>query len=306
MGALRQAIELQNSGKYICLYSVVDLHSLTEKFIPRGKSREIFDMAVDLLALGINPKKSIFFLQSHILEHAALAWIFNNLTPVGRLTGMIEYKEKIAQGQSANVGLLDYPVLMAADILLYRAKFVPVGEDQRQHLELARDIARNFNSRFDKTFPEPVAILGETPRIMSLTNPSKKMSKSMPGGCLYLTDSPKVIREKIKTAVTDSFSEIGYDPVHRPAVSNLIRIYSEFSGESVKKTVEKFKGVKYSEFKKELAELIIKKLRPFQKKRERLAKNKGEVSAILEKGRKRAEKIASENFKEIKGKVGLI
>ncbi|MGB9608814.1 MAG: tryptophan--tRNA ligase [Minisyncoccia bacterium] len=306
LGAIQKAIELQNSNKYNCFYFVADYHSLTVKFNPQEKKEEIFNMAVDLLASGINPQKSIFFIQSHLNEHPALAWIFNNLISVNRLSGMIEYKEKIQEGQIPNVGLLDYPVLMAADILLYNADFVPVGEDQLQHLELSRDIARIFNSRFGKTFKEPKAILTKIPRVMSLNNPHKKMSKTLPQGCLYLSDSPEIIKQKIKSAVTDSESTIGYDPENRPGISNLILIYSEFALASPEKIVKQFKNKGYFEFKNSLAELIISKLKPIQEKRIKLLKNKKEVLKILESGAKKAGKIANINFKKIKTKIGLI
>ncbi len=306
LGALKQAVERQDSGKYECFYAIADLHALTERYSPKDKVREIFDMAVDAMAVGIDPKKSIFFIQSHVSEHANLGWIFNTITPMGRLEGMIEYKEKVSERQSPNVGLFDYPVLMAADILLYKASLVPVGADQRQHLELARDVARTFNARFGKTFPEPKALFAKAPRIMSLNNPSKKMSKSIPGGCIYLTDSPKAIREKVKTAVTDSHSEVGYDPEKRPAVSNLVLIYSEFSGESPSEVVKKFKGVRYVEFKSELAELIIRSLKPIQQKRIKLLKNKKATMTVLEKGTEKARRIARVNYSEIKKRVGLI
>lgn len=306
LGAIKKAIELQNSNQYNCFYFIADYHSLTTKFDPKEKKEEIFNMAVDLLAGGINPKKSIFFIQSHLNEHTALAWIFNNLISVGRLQGMIEYKEKIQEGQIPNVGLLDYPALMAADILLYNADFVPVGEDQMQHLELTRDIARIFNSRFGKTFKEPKAILTQIPRVMSLNNPNKKMSKTLPQGCLYLSDSPETILQKVKTAVTDSESKIGYDPENRPGISNLILIYSEFSGLTPNQIVLNFENKGYFEFKKSLAELIILKLKPFQEKRKELLKNKKEVLKILGAGAKKAQKIAEANFKKIKSKIGLI
>lgn len=219
---------------------------------------------------------------------------------------MIEYKEKLSEGQSANAGLFDYPVLMAADVLIYKAKLVPVGDDQSQHLELARDIARTFNARFGKTFPEPRAIHTKALRIMSLSNPAKKMSKSIPSGCLYLTDSPKVIREKVKSAVTDSFSEVGFSLEKRPAISNLVLIYSEFSGESTDKVVKEFKGVKYTEFKSELAELLVRKLKPIQARREKLLRSKNKTLSLIRKGELRASKISEATLAEVKKKVGLI
>lgn len=306
LGMLKNAVTLQNSGKYRCFYFIADYHALTQHYQPKEKSQEIFKMAVDALAAGLDPQKSAIFIQSHILEHANLAWIFNTITQEGRLRGMIEYKEKISEGHSANMGLLDYPVLMAADILLYDADFVPVGEDQKQHLELARDTARAFNKRFGKTFKEPKAILTKAPRVMSLNNPNKKMSKSSPNGCLFLSDSPKIIRRKIMTAVTDSLHGVDYDPKNRPGVSNLVLIYSELSGKPIPQIVQKFKNAGYKEFKEELAEVVIKALKPFQQKQEELLKNKSYVTKTLADGAKTARIIAAKKLGEIKKKVGLI
>ena len=306
LGVIKKAIELQNENKYKCFYFIADYHSLTVNFNPKEKKEEIFNMAVDTLALGINPSKSIFFIQSHILEHTNLAWIFNNLISTGRLSNMIEYKEKIQEGHNPNVGLFEYPVLMAADILLYNADFVPVGEYQLQHLELTRDIARSFNNRFGKTFKEPKEILTKISRVMSLNNPNKKMSKTLPGGCLYISDPEEVIKQKIKSAVTDSESTIDYNPEDRPAISNLVLIFSEFSGMTPNQIVEKFKNKGYFEFKKELAEVILKKLKPIQQKRKELLKNKKDVIKILNQGSKKASEIAKINFKKIKEKIGLI
>lgn len=306
LGMLKQAVELQNSNKYRCFYLIADYHALTQRYKPQEKAEEIYKMAVDALAMGLDPKKSIIFIQSHVLEHANLAWIFNTITPVGKLQGMIEYKEKLSEGQIPNTGLLDYPVLMAADILLYKAEFVPVGEDQRQHVELTREIVRTFNDRFGKTFKEPKAVHTKAPRIMSLDNPLKKMSKSMPAGCLYLADSSETIKEKTKRAVTDSFTTIKYDPLRRPAISNLVLIYSEFSGVPISEVVKKFKNAEYGKFKEDLAETIIKILKPFQEKRAKLIKNKRLVMKILADGEKNATLIAKTTMKEISKKAGLI
>ncbi|OGY58225.1 MAG: tryptophan--tRNA ligase [Candidatus Colwellbacteria bacterium RIFCSPHIGHO2_12_FULL_43_12] len=306
LGMLKQAAELQNSNKYRCFYFIADYHALTQKYNPKEKAEEIYKMAVDALAMGLDPKKSVIFVQSHVPEHANLTWIFNTITPVGKLQGMIEYKEKLNEGQSPNTGLLDYPVLMAADILLYKAEFVPVGQDQRQHIELAREIVRTFNDRFGQTFKEPKAVLTKATRIMSLDNPEKKMSKSIPAGCLYLSDSPSVIREKIKRAVTDSSSSIDYDPEKRPAVSNLVLIYSEFSGLTTTDVVNKFKGFGYGKFKEELAEVVIKKLKPFQEKRGKLIKNRKLVMKTLEGGARKARLIAKKTMAEVNKKAGLI
>ncbi len=306
LGMLRQAVDVQNSGKYKCFYFIADYHALTLKYEPKEKREEIYKMVADALAVGLEPKKSTIFIQSHIPEHANLTWIFNTITPVSRLQGMIEYKEKISEGQPPNTGLFDYPVLQAADILLYKAEFVPIGEDQLQHLEMTRNIARIFNRRFGQTFKEPKALLTKAPRIMSLDNPNKKMSKSLPHGCLYLSDSPEVIREKIKAAVTDSGKEINYEPQNRPAISNLVLIYSEFSGISISGVVRKFKGAGYAEFKRDLAEVIIKTLKPIQARRLKLMRNRKQVMKILKEGAEKARLIAQATMEEIRKKIGLI
>lgn len=306
LGAISQLVDLQKNPEAERFYFIADYHGLTQKYIPEEKSREIYEMAIDALSLGIDPERSVFFIQSHVLEHANLAWILNNITPVGRLENMIEYKEKIEEGQSPNVGLFDYPVLMAADILLYKGNLVPVGEDQRQHLELIRDIARIFNRRFGKILPEPKAIYSKAPRIMSLDNPKKKMSKSSPHGCLYLTDSPEVVRRKIKAAVTDSGREIIYRPKAKPAIANLLLVYSEISSQPINSIVKKYSGANYSSFKNDLAELIIKKFSVFQKSKEELISNPKAVYHVLTEGANKARAIAAKNLRLIQEKVGIL
>ncbi len=306
LGFLRQAVGLQEKPGYRRFYCIVDLHSLTGRYSPKEKSKEIYELAVDFLAGGIDPKKSTLFIQSHMKEHTELAWIFNTLTSLGQLERMVEYKEKVAQGLTPNAGLFNYPVLMAADILIYKAELVPVGDDQRQHLEFARDTARAFNHRFGETFPEPKAILTKAPRVMNLNNARVKMSKSFPAGCLFLTDKPQVMREKIMRAETDSHSEIGYDPVRRAAISNLVMIYAELSGLSTSQVDKMFKGKGYAEFKKELAELVIKTFKPFQESRAKLFKSRAQVMRILEQGAKVARPVAQATMVEVRRKVGLI
>ncbi len=310
LGMLRQAVDIQNSGKYSCLYFIADYHAMTQRFTASDMQTRVFDLAVDLLAAGIDPKKSILFKQSDVLEHANLAWIFNCLLSMGELQRMVEYKEKVSEGHVPNVGLFDYPALMAADILIYKGEFVPAGEDQRQHIELARTVARTFNSQFGKdgseTFPEVKIHTTKTPRVMSLSDPLKKMSKSQPQGCVFIHDSAEVIKKKVMSAVTDSMTDISYDAVNRPGLSNLIMLYSEFSGLPIEKIVANSKGKKYSEFKGELAEVIIKTLKPIQEKRAKLLKNKKAIYKILADGAKRAQKLASKTMEEVREKTGLL
>ena len=306
LGAIKQLVELQNKSDYKRFYFIADYHALTQNYNAKDKSKEIFNMIVDSLAAGIDPKKSVFFVQSHISAHNNLAWIFDTITSTGELSRMIEYKEKVAEGHVPNAGLYTYPVLMAADILIYNADFVPVGDDQRQHVELTRTIARTFNTRFGKTFKEPKTLNAETSRIMSLSDPAKKMSKSIQGGCLFLSDSPEIIKKKVMSAQTDSERTIGFDPAKRPAVSNLVSIFAAFAGISPQKVVKKFEGKGYVDFKKELATLLIEKLKPIQKKRAELMKNKKKVMKIMEDGAKVARPIAEKTLEGVKNKIGLI
>lgn len=302
LGALKNFVELQNSGKYECLFFIADYHSLTIDFDPEKKAEEVLGVAEAYLAAGLDPKKSTLFVQSHIPESTELAWIFNTIAPVGELERMTQYKDKSANQESVNVGLLTYPLLMAADIFLYDSKIVPVGDDQLQHLELARTLARKFNNRFGQTFSEPQALLTKTPRIMSLNDPMKKMSKSQPEGCLFLDDSPKDIESKIKRAVTDSGSEVKFDLQNKTGVSNLLLIYEALTGETVANLEKKYAGKGYGQFKSDLAKVATDALAPF---RESKASDK-KLKTILASGDKKAKKLASAKMKEVKKKLGLL
>ncbi|MEK7555649.1 MAG: tryptophan--tRNA ligase [Patescibacteria group bacterium] len=324
LGALKNFVDLQNSGKYQCYFFIADLHALTENPEAKDLKVNIMNLAADFLAAGLNPKKSIIFQQSQVGFTQELKWILSTLTPVSELLRMTAFKEKILQPlkageaekitkekfdeivEKSNFGLAEYPVLMAADILLYNAESVPVGEDQLQHLEFARTLARKFNRKFGQTFIEPKAILTEVPRLMSLDDPFKKMSKSMPTGCLFLDDSEKIIREKIKRAVTDSGNEIKYDIKNKPAISNLIKIYQALSGETIKKIENKFKNKGYGDFKKDLAEIIIDYIVPFQKRKKQLKTQSQKIKKILETGAKEARIVAQATMGEVKRKIGLI
>src|SRR3989344_7463910 len=248
LGALKQFVEIQNSGKYRCYFFIADYHALTTEH--EDLKNKILDVTASYLAAGLDQKKSIIFLQSDISEHTELAWILSTVASFGELGRMTQFKEK-SEGQKDNInlGLFGYPVLMAADVLLYDATTVPVGDDQVQHMELARTLARKFNSKFGKVFTEPKAMLSSAARIMSLTDPEKKMSKSEPKGCLFLDDSPKEIKEKIAAAVTDSGSEITFDEDKKTAVSNLIRIYGLLAKKTFEEVTAEFRGKGYADFK---------------------------------------------------------
>lgn len=308
LGAIKQWIDLQNEHE--CFFFIADLHAITEPYESKEFSRRVFDIALDYLAFGLDPKRCTIFAQSHIPEHAELMWLLATITPIGELERMTQYKEKAQQfsAQGVNAGLLMYPVLMAADVLLYKAEAVPVGEDQLQHLELARTLARRFNSRFGKTFPEPQAILSkEGAKIMSLQEPTKKMSKSEKSeGYIALSDPPDMVQKKIRRAVTDSGSGIVFDPKKKPAISNLLNIESFFSGKSIKELEMMHKGKGYEDFKKGLSDLVARMLDLLQKKRGGLAQNPDYIKAILQAGEQKARKIAQLTLAEVRAKMGLM
>lgn len=309
LAAMKNWVELQNNPDYDCIFSIVDLHAMTIPYETSKFQAAIYDAVLDNLAAGLDPGKCTIFTQSQIKEHAELTWILSTLTPVGELERMTQYKEKAKeQKKEVNAGLLTYPVLQAADILLYNTDFVPVGKDQEQHVEFTRTLARKFNSRFGKIFKEPQALIPKVgAKIMSLTDPLKKMSKSHGSeSCLALFDSDDEIRRKIKISVTDSGKEIKYDGKNKPAISNLLTIYHLFSGKPIKEIEKKYKDKGYADFKKDLAEVIIEYLKPLRKKREELEKNPDYVKNILEQGKARAQKIASAAMAEVKKAAGLL
>lgn len=306
LGALKNFVELQNSNKYRCIFAVVDLHSLTEDYDPRQKPEQILGVAADFLAAGLDPERSIIFLQSKVPAHTELTWIFSTLTPMGELERMTQFKDKASrQSENINAGLFTYPVLQASDILLYSPKSIPVGDDQAQHLELTRTIARKFNNRFGKTFLEPKILLTHTPRVMSLKDPSKKMSKSEPVGCIFLDDSPEVIHDKLRSAVTDSGSAIFYDRENKPAISNLIEIYAAFSGEEISEVQAQFVSTSYSAFKIALADLIANHFTEFRKKKKLLMAKPRLLKKILAEGSEQANKIAEKKMREVRKRIGI-
>lgn len=305
LGALKNFVALQNTNKYECFFFIADLHSLTEDFEPKEKAKQIIELSADYLAAGLNPKKSVLFLQSSAPAHSELAWILNTITPMGELRRMTQFKDKGGEQETANVGLFDYPVLMSADILLYDTKFVPVGDDQLQHLELARTLARKFNAKFGKVFIEPQPLLTQTPRVMSLDDPTKKMSKSRPTGCIFLDDSPEEIHKKVMRATTDSESVIHYDAQNKPGISNLLRIYSSLSGELIPELEKKFTGMNYSELKIGLSNLIANHFAEFRKNKKAILKNKRVISTALASGNKKAQKISALKISKVKTKLGL-
>lgn len=307
IGALSQWVEMQN--EYNCVFCVVDYHAITVKQDPEELRKLSMELIKTYLAVGIDPRNSILFKQSTVPAHTELAWILNCCgARVADLNKMTQFKDKAGKDkESATVGLYDYPVLMAADILLYNTEIVPVGEDQRQHVELARDIARRFNSEYVEIFKIPEAVVRkEGARIMSLQDPTKKMSKSDESsvGCIDLLDDIESVKKKIMRAVTDSGSEIKYDLKNKPAVSNLLTIYSHLDNRTIKEIEEEYVNKGYGDFKKGLSEVVVRFIQNFQDKY--YALSDGQVMDILEDGRQRAEKIAQETLGKARRAIGII
>lgn len=306
LGAIKNWVKLQD--EFESIFCVVDMHAITVPQDPEELRKKTIDLAKIYIASGIDPKKSPIFIQSHVHEHAELAWILNTIAKMPELDKMTQFKDKTQKGgrESAGVGLYDYPVLMVADILLYDAEKVPVGEDQVQHVELTRTLGKRFNSRFGETFiiPEP-HVVKEGMRIMALDDPTKKMSKSAASEYNYiaLTDDAETIRKKIKKAVTDSGSEIKYQD-NKPALKNLINIYCGFSDKSPKEIETMYVGKGYGDFKNDLTEVIISGLKPIQEKMKALSDEK--VLKILEDGASRVRSLAQKKIKEVKKKVGFV
>ncbi len=307
LGAIKNWVKLQQKND--CIFFIADLHSLTVPYNPKKLQENILEATKAHLAAGINPKKSIFFVQSHLKEHPELAWLLNTICPVSELKRMTQYKEKSQKfKKNINAGLLNYPVLQAADILLYKTEKVPVGKDQVQHIELTRTIARKFNNRFGKTFTLPEPLLPKKgAKIMSLENPRNKMSKSdKEKSCIFLFDSQKEIKEKIMSAKTDTGKEIKYNPKTKPGISNLLLIYSLFSNKEIEEIEKEFKNKGYAEFKKSLSQLLINSLGSFREKRKELSKKEDYIKKVLNQGAKKAKKIAQKTIQEVRKKMGLV
>lgn len=302
LGAIKKWIELQDQNEAI--FAVVDYHAITTPFANKELRQNILDTALDYLAAGVDPEKSALILQSQIPEHLELAWIFSSITPLSWFERVPTYKEKMVENPKyVSLGLLSYPALMAADILLYKTTHIPVGEDQLPHIELTNQISKRFNNMFGKTFEKVKPILTKGARVMSLQNPTKKMSKTGDEG-IALSDEPDVIRKKIKKAVTDSGAEIRYAE-DKPAISNLLTIYSEFSHKPIKEIEQKYTNGGYAEFKNDLAEIIIESLKDFREKRKKLLENKDYILQVLRAGQEKAEPRAEKTLKEVKEKIGI-
>src|SRR5450755_852682 len=309
LGALRQWVTLQDT--HDAVYCVVDLHAITLPHDPAALRQRTRVAAAQLLGAGLDPQRCIVFVQSHVPEHAELAWILGCITGFGEASRMIQFKDKAAKAGSdqASVGLFTYPVLQAADILLYATDQVPVGEDQRQHLELTRDLAQRFNHRFGATFVVPGPyILPALAKITDLVEPAAKMSKSSssPQGIVDLLDEPDVIRRKISRAVTDTGSEIRADEQAKPGVTNLLRIYSALSGEGVAALEARYAGGGYGTFKKELAEVVVDALAPIRERTEKMLADEAGLDRLLAAGAARAREIAGRTMGTVRDRVGFL
>ena len=307
IGAIRNWVSLQD--EYDCYYSIVDLHAITIPQVPKDLRKNTLELLAVYLACGLDPEKCTLFIQSHVPAHAELAWVLNTMTYMGQLSRMTQYKDKSKRlGENVNVGLLTYPVLMAADILLYQTDLVPVGEDQKQHLELARDLAIRFNNRYTPTFkvPDPL-IKKEGARIMSLQDPSKKMSKSDDNENAYILilDKPDDIRRKIKRAVTDSIGEVKYRD-EQPGIKNLMEIYSAFSGCSLEDIEKRYDGLGYEKFKEDVAEVIIEGLNPIQEKYREYMNNKDFLEKVYKEGAEKARYVSNKTLSKVYRKVGFV
>ncbi|HEY5388762.1 MAG TPA: tryptophan--tRNA ligase [Thermoleophilia bacterium] len=308
LGAVKNWVAMQRT--HDCVYCAVDLHAITVRQPRAELRRNTVDLVNLFLASGVDPERSIVFVQSHVPAHTELMWILNTITYMGELRRMTQYKDKTdgAEGESVAVGLFDYPVLMAADILLYRADAVPVGEDQKQHVELTRDVAERFNNAFGKAFvvPEPI-IRTEGARVMSLDDPAKKMSKSAGSENSYVAvmDPPDVIRRKIRRAVTDSGTEVRGGP-DKPALTNLLDIYSALSGDPVDEIVQRYDGKGYADLKADLGEVVVSALAPIQGRIRELEADRSYTLDVLKTGAERAEAIAALTLAKVRERVGLV
>ncbi len=309
LGALKNFVKLQDEHE--CLFFIVDQHAIT---VPQDRlelRKKIKELTALYLACGLDPEKATIFVQSEVPGHTQLAWMLTCNTSMGELERMTQFKDKsqkqAAKGQGIGVGLFMYPVLMAADILLYDVDFVPVGDDQKQHLELTRDLAERFNNRFGETFKIPEPLIAKTgARIMSLQEPTKKMSKSddNPRNFILMTDEPNVIRKKIKSAVTDSDGIIAFDRENKPGLSNLLEIYSVITGESIDSIVARYEGCGYGQFKSDLAEVVVAELEPIQNRMKELL-NSPIIDEVLDRGAEQANKLAFKKVKKVEHKMGL-
>ena len=308
LGALRNWVAMQD--EYNCVYCVVDEHAITVRQDPAALRRQTIELFAQLVACGIDPEKSILFIQSHVPAHAELAWVLNCYTMFGELSRMTQFKDKSARhADNVNAGLFTYPSLMAADIVLYQADLVPVGEDQKQHVELTRNIVQRFNGVYGDVFTMPEAYIPKVgARVMSLNQPENKMSKSIPEGCVYLMDSPDEIMRKFKRAITDSDTErcIRYDRAAKPGVATLMDIYAAVTGKTYEQIEAEFEGKGYGAFKPTVGEAVVELLRPIREETTRLLGDKAYLEGLYRAGAEKANAVAQRTLRKVHKKVGFI
>ena len=306
MGAIKNWVALQD--EYDCLYCIVDMHAITVRQEPALLRKRSVNQLAQYIACGLDPKKNIMFIQSHVPQHAELGWVLGCYTQFGELSRMTQFKAKAKQhADNITSGLFTYPVLMAADILLYQADLVPVGEDQKQHVELTRDIAQRFNGVYSDTFtlPEPFSPqMGA--RVMSLGDPGNKMSKSDPDGCVFLMDKPEDIMRKFKRAVTDCETAVKFDKVNKAGISNLLTIYCTATGKTIEEAEAEFEGRGYGIFKPAVGEAVVELLRPIREESERMIADKAYLESVYKEGAQRAQYLANKTLSKVYRKIGFV
>ncbi len=309
LGALRNWVTMQEEGQYNCIYALADLHTITVRQEPAVMRKNILEAYASILACGIDTEKSVFFIQSHVNAHAQLAWLLNCYTQFGELSRMTQFKDKSAKhADNINAGLFTYPCLMAADILLYQADLVPVGADQKQHLELSRDIAERFNGRYGNVFTVPEGFIPKNgARVMSLQDPTRKMSKSDENvnACVSLLDTPEVIMKKFKRAVTDSEARVCVGE-GKEGVNNLIGIYSAVTGKTAEEITNEFEGKGYGDFKTAVGEAVVEELRPVRERYEQYIKDKAYLEESWRKGAEFADRLAQRTLSKTMKKIGFV
>ena len=306
IGALREWVRLQET--HDAYYMIADQHAITVEHDPKVLHERTLISYAQLIAIGVDPERSTLFVQSQVPEHSQLGWVMQCLTGFGEASRMTQFKDKTSKGGGGTVGLFAYPMLQAADILIYRANGVPVGEDQRQHLELTRDLAQRFNARFRKTLvvPDPLIIKGGAAKILDLADPTAKMSKSNPSGAVFLLDDDNVTSKKLKSAVTDSEREIVYDPDKKPGVSNLLTIQHAVTGTSVADLVKAYDGRGYGDLKKETAEIVVAHVEPMRERVRELMADKGELARLMADGAVKARATASVTLADVYDAIGFV
>ena len=306
MGAIKNWVSLQD--EYDCLYCIVDMHAITVRQNPADLRRRSVNQLAQYIACGLDPAKNIMFIQSHVPQHAELSWVLGCYTQFGELSRMTQFKDKAAKhADNITAGLFTYPVLMAADILVYQADLVPVGQDQKQHVELCRDIAQRFNGLYSDTFTLPEPFIPKVgARVMSLSDPTSKMSKSDPDGCVFLMDKPEDIMRKFKRAVTDCETAVKFDKENKAGISNLLTIYCAATGKTLQEAEAEFEGQGYGVFKPAVGEAVVELLRPIREESQRIMDDKAYLESVYQDGAERARRLALKTLSKVQRKVGFV